>query len=122
MAKLILIIDDAVTVRNLANYALTRANYKVIEAEDGQKALEKLAKNKVDMIISDYNMPVMDGLQMVSNIKQDPKLKSIPIFMLTSEATPDLLKQGKELGITGWILKPFVPDKLIEAVKIVLKD
>ena len=122
MSKLILIVDDALTVRNLAKYALTKENFKVIEAEDGLKGLEALKNNTVDLIITDFNMPHMNGLEMAQAIKKIPELKHIPIFMLTTEATPESVREGRTIGVTGWILKPFVPDKLIEAVKKVFRE
>lgn len=122
MAKLILVVDDAITVRNLAQFALTKGGYQVIEAEDGIKGLAAAKANKVDLIISDLNMPNMNGMDMVRGIKADPKIKDIPIFMLTTEASPESAQQGKELGVTAWIVKPFVPDKLLAAVNKILKD
>lgn len=121
MAKVILVVDDALTVRNLAQFALTKGGYVVMEAEDGIKGLETLKANKIDLIISDINMPNMNGMDMVRNIKADANLKNIPIFMLTTEASAEIAQQGKELGVTAWIVKPFVSDKLVAAVNKVLK-
>ena len=122
MAKTILVVDDALTVRNLAQFALTKGGYVVIEAEDGITGLAAAKGNKIDLIISDINMPNMNGLDMVRGIKADPKIKDIPIFMLTTEASMTSAQEGKELGVTAWIVKPFVPDKLLAAVNKILKD
>ncbi len=122
MGKVILVVDDALTVRNLAQFALSKGGYQVIEAEDGIKGLAAAKGNKIDLIISDINMPNMNGLDMVRGIKADPKIKDIPIFMLTTEASSASAQEGKELGVTAWIVKPFVPDKLLAAVNKILKD
>ncbi len=120
MGKTILVVDDALTVRNLAKFALTKGGYTIIEAEDGVAGLAASKNGTIDLIISDLNMPNMNGLDMVKNIKADPNTKSIPIFMLTTEASSEIAQKGKELGVMAWIVKPFVPDKLLAAVERVL--
>ncbi|BBH53643.1 MULTISPECIES: response regulator [Fluviispira] len=121
MAKTILIVDDALTVRNLAKYALSKGGYNILEAEDGSVGLAVTRSNTVDLIISDLNMPKMNGLEMAKAIKSDPKTQNIPIFMLSTVASQEVAQQGKEIGIMVWIVKPFVPDKLLAAVKKVLE-
>ncbi len=120
MSKKILVVDDAMTVRNLAKFALGKAGYTIVEAEDGAIGLAKAKAEKPDLIISDLNMPNMNGLEMARAIKGDESTKAIPIFMLTTEASADIAKEGKEIGIMAWIVKPFVPEKLLAAVQKVL--
>jgi two-component system, chemotaxis family, chemotaxis protein CheY len=120
MAKTILVVDDAMTVRNLAKFALSKGGYTIIEAEDGQKGWEAIQANTVDLVISDLNMPNMNGLEMSKKIKTDDRFKAVPIFMLTTEASQEVALQGKEIGIMAWIVKPFVPEKLLGAVQKVI--
>ncbi len=121
MRKCILVVDDTNTVRSLARFALCKAGYEILEAEDGLKGLEVLKKNVVHLILLDLNMPNMGGFEMVEKIKMDIELKNIPIFMLTADHSPECVQQGKQLGVMAWIIKPFVPDKLVDAVNKVLK-
>lgn len=120
MPKTILIVDDAMTVRNLAKFALAKGGYNIIEAEDGIQGLKQLETNTVDLVISDLNMPNMNGLEMSRAIKTNNATKAIPIFMLTTEASQEVAVQGKEIGIMAWIVKPFVPEKLLGAVQKVI--
>jgi two-component system chemotaxis response regulator CheY len=122
MSKTILVVDDAMTIRNLAKLALGKSGYNILEAEDGVQGLAKLKSEKVDLIISDLNMPNMNGLEMAQAVKSDAAYKDIPIFMLTTEASQDIALKGKEIGIMAWIVKPFVPEKLLAAVKKVIGD
>lgn len=121
MGKTILVVDDALTIRNLAKYALTKGGFTILEAEDGSVGLAVARANAIDLIISDLKMPKMDGMEFAKAIKSDPKTKDIPFFMLSTEASQELAKQGKEIGIMAWIVKPFVPDKLLLAVKKALE-
>ena len=120
MAKTILVVDDAMTVRNLAKFALSKGGYTIIEAEDGVKGWEAIQANAVDLVISDLNMPNMNGLEMSAKIKSDDRFKATPIFMLTTEASQEVALKGKEIGIMAWIVKPFVPEKLLGAVQKVI--
>lgn len=120
MTKTILIVDDAQTIRHLTRFALSKGGYNIIEAEDGVQGLKMLEKSSVDLIISDLNMPNMNGLEMCRNIKANERWKNIPIFMLTTESSQEVALQGKEIGIMAWIVKPFVPDKLLAAVQRVV--
>jgi two-component system, chemotaxis family, chemotaxis protein CheY len=120
MAKTILVVDDAMTVRNLAKFALSKGGYTIIEAEDGQKGWDAVQANQVDLVISDLNMPNMNGLEMCKLIKGDARFKALPLFMLTTEASQEVALQGKEIGIMAWIVKPFVPEKLLGAVQKVI--
>ncbi len=120
MPKNVLVVDDAMTIRNLAKFALTKGGYNILEAEDGVKGLEMVGKNQVDLVITDLNMPNMNGLEMAKSIKGNAATKAIPIFMLTTEASQELALQGKEIGVMAWIVKPFVPEKLLAAVQKVI--
>ncbi len=93
----------------------------MIEAEDGQDALDKLASAGIDMLITDLNMPRMDGLELIKQVRAMPQFKFIPIIMLTTESQADMKQKGKAAGATGWIVKPFKPEQLVAVVKKVLR-
>ncbi len=116
MPKRILTVDDSKTMRDMVSFTLKGAGFEVVEAEDGVKALALLEKTKVDAIITDVNMPNMDGVTLVKRLRELPKFKSIPILMLTTESGDDKKQQGRAAGATGWVVKPFVPEKLLQAV------
>lgn len=120
MGKTILIVDDAQTIRHLARFALSKGGYSVVEAEDGVQGLKALENNAVDLIITDLNMPNMNGLDMCKAVKSNDRTKNIPIFMLTTESSQDIAQQGKEIGVMAWIVKPFIPEKLLSAVQKVV--
>ena len=120
MAKTILIVDDSVSFRQVVSLALSGAGYDVIQACDGKDALSKLDGRKLNLIVSDVNMPVMDGLSFVRAAKQLPAYKFTPIIMLTTEAGEDKKAEGKAAGATGWLVKPFDPDQLVATVQKVL--
>jgi two-component system chemotaxis response regulator CheY len=117
MGKKILIVDDSRTIRQQVSFTLTKGGFVVVEAEDGKDGIVKLSQNDdVAMIISDVNMPNMNGLEMVEAIKADAKHKALPIVMLTTEGSGELIERAKAAGARGWIVKPFKPDQLIAAV------
>lgn len=116
MAKTILIVDDSASLRQVVAIALKGAGYDVIEGSDGNDGLSKLDGKKVHLIISDVNMPGMDGLTMVTEIKKMPNYKFTPIIMLTTEAGADLKQKGKDAGVKAWVVKPFKPDQMLNAV------
>ena len=121
MAK-ILIVDDSESQRTRLKTDLESGKHLVVEACDGHDGLEKLSQNPdVALIICDVNMPGMDGLTMCSKIHQLEKFSTLPIFMLTSEATAELKKTAKEYGVRAWITKPYVAIKLLEALEKVIK-
>ena len=122
MAKTILIVDDSSSLRTVVNMALARAGYDVLEAGDGNEALAKLAScPKVHLIISDVNMPNMDGITFVTQVKQHPRHKFTPIIMLTTEDQAAKKEQGRVAGAKAWMVKPFNPPQLLDAVsKLVL--
>lgn len=117
MGKKILIVDDSRTIRQQVSFTLTKGGYQVVEAEDGLQGIEKLKENAdVAMVISDVNMPNMDGLEMLETIAKDGSMPKVPIIMLTTEGSGDLINRAKAAGAKGWLVKPFEPDQLIAAV------
>lgn len=116
MAKTIMIVDDSSSVRDVVSIALKGAGYDVIEASDGKDALAKLNGQKVHLIVSDVNMPNMDGISLVKEVKQHPQYKFIPIMMLTTESQDAKKEEGKEAGAKAWLVKPFQPPALLSAV------
>ena len=117
MAKTILIVDDSSSLRTVVRIALTRAGYEVLEAADGVLALKALdAAAKVNLIVCDVNMPNMDGITFVTQVKQHSKHKFIPVVMLTTEGQEDKKNQGRLAGAKAWIVKPFNPPQLLDAV------
>jgi len=121
MAKTILVVDDSASVRTVVATALKGAGYNVIQAGDGKEALSKMTGDKIHMIISDVNMPNMDGITLVKEVKKLPAYKFTPICMLTTESEAGKMAEGKAAGAKAWIVKPFQPPKLLAAVeKLVL--
>ncbi len=120
MAKKILVVDDSKTMRDMVSFTLKGAAYDVLEAEDGKRAIEKLGAAKVDCIITDLNMPVMDGLTMIRELRARPGNSGVPILFLTTESDAEIKAQAKAAGATGWLTKPFVPEQLVTIVKKVL--
>ena len=121
MAKTIMVVDDSISVRQVVGMALENAGYEVIEAEDGLDALKKLTGTKIHLIISDVNMPNMNGIEFVKAAKQLPAYKFTPIIMLTSESGEDKKVQGQAAGAKAWVVKPFQPAQLLNAVsKLIL--
>ncbi len=121
MAKTILVVDDSASLRQVVSIALKGGGYDVIEACDGKDALAKLAGRKVNLIISDVNMPVMDGISFVKEVKQSPTHKFTPIIMLTTESQEAKKQEGQAAGAKAWVVKPFKPEQMLAAVsKLVL--
>jgi two-component system chemotaxis response regulator CheY len=121
MAKKILIVDDSSSVRTIARTALREQGYEVIEAGNGREALDKLAAERVHLVVSDVNMPVMDGISFLKELKSHPTSKFVPVIMLTTEAGQDKKQEGRAAGAKAWIVKPFQPATLVDAVaKLVL--
>ncbi len=121
MSKTILIVDDSASLRQVVNIVLTRAGYHVLEAEDGKKALDHLNGQKIHLIVSDVNMPVMDGISFVKEVKKMPSYKFTPIIMLTTEDQEEKKREGQLAGAKAWIVKPFQPEQMLQAVsKLIL--
>ena len=120
MAKTILIVDDSKAIRQSISFVLEQNEYQVIEAEDGLDALEKLEGESADLIITDINMPNMNGIELIGEVRAQDGYKFVPILVLTTESQTSVMDQGKAAGATGWIVKPFSTDKLLAAVRKVL--
>ena len=120
MVKVIMTADDSASVRQMVGFTLKEAGYDVMEAVDGRDALEKLEGSEVNMLITDLNMPNMDGIELIRETRAKPQFKFIPIIMLTTESQELKKQEGKAAGATGWIVKPFKPDQLVAVVKKVL--
>lgn len=119
--KTVLIVDDSSVVRMSLNYFLKENEYNVVEAVDGKDGLVKAAESKPDLIISDINMPNMNGIEMIQKLREQPQTKYVPILVLTTESAREMLDQGKKAGATGWIVKPFTNESLLATIKKVLQ-
>ncbi|MGA2182242.1 MAG: response regulator [Bryobacteraceae bacterium] len=119
MARVILTVDDSASVRQMVGFALSDAGYTVIEAVDGKDALAKLT-TPVNLVITDLNMPNLDGIGLIRSIRANPSCKGIPIIMLTTESQEARKLEGRAAGATGWIVKPFATQQLLAVVKRVL--
>ena len=115
--KLILTVDDSATIRELLLSELSCLGYRVTQAEDGIDGLEMLSVEQPDLIITDITMPRMDGIRFIQNVRGDERYKATPILVLTTESDPDIKDRAKRAGATGWIVKPFDPRKLAEAIR-----
>lgn len=120
MSKTIMTVDDSASVRQMVSLTLKDAGYTVIEACDGQDALAKLS-GPVDLIITDLNMPNMDGISLIRNVRALAQYKFVPIVMLTTESQASKKEEGKSAGATGWIVKPFKPEQLLAVAKKLLR-
>lgn len=118
--KKILAVDDSVSIRKSISFILGQEGYEVVEAEDGVDALKKAGSEKFGLIISDINMPNMDGIELIKQLRNDANYKFTPIIVLTTENQDSKMQEGKAAGATGWIVKPFSSDKLIAVVKKIL--
>src|SRR5581483_12416192 len=116
MAKRILIVDDSTSVRTVCGIALREAGYEVIEASNGQEGLTRLTGERIHLIISDVNMPVLDGIGFLKEVKRHPSYKFTPVIMLTTESGEDKKQEGRAAGAKAWITKPFQPQLLVDAV------
>ncbi|MEY4863286.1 MAG: hypothetical protein RLZ51_1381 [Pseudomonadota bacterium] len=116
MKKTILIVDDSSSLRQVVSLALTRAGYDVLEGSDGEDALTKLDGRKIHLIVSDVNMPRMDGISFLKQVKAHPSYKFTPVIMLTTEAGDTKKQAGREAGAKAWVVKPFNPPVLLDAV------
>jgi two-component system chemotaxis response regulator CheY len=121
MPKKVLIVDDSLTMRQLVKMTLTRSGYDVVEAEDGQKGLQKASLQAFDLVLSDINMPIMTGLDMLRGLRKLPAYKFTPIVLITTESQLEKKQEGKAAGATGWIVKPFEQEQLLAVVTKVLR-
>jgi two-component system chemotaxis response regulator CheY len=120
MTASILTVDDSASLRMAIRIALTGAGYAVTEAGDGVEGLAKAAETRFDLIVTDLNMPNMDGLTMIRELRKQPEQAGVPILFLTTESDGDVKAQAKAAGATGWLVKPFVPEQLVKTARKVL--
>ena len=117
----ILAVHDSPSMRKMVSFTLSSAGFKVVEAVDGVDALEKAQAQNIDLVLADQNMPRLDGIGLTRKLRENPKFKGTPILILTTESS-DLMKQaGRAAGATGWLVKPFDPNRLIEVIQKVLR-
>jgi two-component system chemotaxis response regulator CheY len=117
MSRTILTVDDSPSIRQTVKLTLGAAGYTVIEAASGKAALDACGRVAIDAVITDLNMPEMDGISLIRQLRTLPKFKFTPILMLTTESQQETKMKGKAAGATGWIVKPFTPDQLVSVVK-----
>ncbi|MBL4940265.1 MAG: response regulator [Colwellia sp.] len=117
----VLVVDDSNSIRDMVSFTLKSAGYQTVEAKDGQEGLSKAQSGSFDLVISDVNMPIMDGITLCSELRKLSNFKFTPILMLTTESSTDMKMRGKAAGATGWLVKPFNPDKLLATIKRVVR-
>ena len=117
MAKTVLTIDDSKAIRDMVSFTLSGVGYRVIEAENGLEGLAKLKSEPVSLVVVDLNMPVMNGFDFIRNARKDPRASGVPILMLTTETKPEAKSEGKALGATGWLNKPFDAAMLVAVAR-----
>ena len=119
MSRRILVVDDSPTLRRLAANTLRAAGYDVIEAEHGQEGLDRLQQqvSEIHAVVTDLNMPVMDGLTLTERVRTNPATSAMPVLMVTTESSPEMREKGRAAGATGWITKPYNPKKLVSSVR-----
>ena len=120
MAKTILAVDDSGSLRQMLVFTLKAAGYQVVEAVDGRDGLEKAKQKHFDLVLTDQNMPNMDGLTLIRSLRALPSYARVPILMLTTESSDEMKAKGRGAGATGWLVKPFDPNRLTEVVNKVL--
>ena len=121
MTRIIMTVDDSASMRQMVSFTLRKADYQVVEAVDGQDAVNKLEQYKLDMLITDLNMPNMDGIELIKKVRIHPHYQYIPIIIVTTESQTIKKLEGKAAGATGWIVKPFKPEQLLTVIKRVLR-
>ncbi|OFX75680.1 MAG: two-component system response regulator [Bacteroidetes bacterium GWE2_29_8] len=121
MGKTILIVDDSESIREVVSFTLEGAGHSVLKGVDGQDALKLLDGKDIDLIITDLHMPIMDGISLIREVRQKEQYKFVPILFLTTESQTEKKMEAKEAGATGWIVKPFVPEKLLAAINKVVR-
>lgn len=120
MQKTILTVDDSRSLRQMVSFSLKAAGFCVVEAEDGQEGLEKATAGRYDLVLTDQNMPRMDGLTLIKALRSTSQYQRVPILMLTTESSDEMKSKGRAVGATGWLVKPFDPIKLVAVVNKVL--
>lgn len=119
MGKRVMTVDDSATVRQVLQMTLEGAGYEVLAAVDGADALDKLSDASIDMLVTDLNMPNVDGINLIRQVRQKPGNRFMPIIMLTTVSHPEMKSAGKTAGASGWITKPFRPEQLLAVVRMV---
>ncbi|MEJ7138161.1 response regulator [Amphibiibacter pelophylacis] len=117
----ILAVDDSASMRQMVSFTLKNAGYDVTQAVDGQEAYEKASQQDFDLVLTDQNMPRLDGIGLTKKLREHPKFKATPILILTTESGDQMKQAGKAAGATGWLVKPFDPAKLIDVIGRVLR-
>jgi len=116
----ILAVDDSASMRQMVSFTLKSAGYQVVEAVDGQDAWEKSVGRDFDLVLTDQNMPRLDGIGLTKKLRENPKFRATPILILTTESSEQMKQAGRSAGATGWLVKPFDPTKLIEVIRKVI--
>ena len=116
----ILAVDDSPSMRKMVSFTLTGAGYHVVEAFDGQDAYEKAQSHEIDLVLVDQNMPRLDGIGLTRKLREHPKYQTVPILILTTESSDQMKQAGRAAGATGWLVKPFDPNRLIEVIRKVM--
>ncbi|BBL22994.1 MULTISPECIES: response regulator [Comamonas] len=117
----ILAVDDSPSMRKMVSFTLSGAGYKVVEAVDGMDALEKAEAQQIDLVLADQNMPRLDGIGLTKKLREHPRFKNTPILILTTESSDQMKQAGRAAGATGWLVKPFDPNRLIEVIQKVIR-
>jgi len=117
----VLVVDDSNSIRDMVSFTLKSAGFQTVEAKDGLEGLSKAQAGNFDLVISDVNMPNMDGIELCTELRKLANFKFTPILMLTTESSTDMKMRGKTAGATGWLVKPFNPDKLLATIKRVVR-
>jgi len=120
MPRTVLVVDDSVTIRQMVSFTLKEAGFTVLEAIDGQDALQRLGSGRVDLVVTDLNMPRMDGITLIRALRGRSTTRSTPVLMLTTESQESKRQEGRAAGATAWIVKPFHPDRLLQVIAKVL--
>ncbi|HWI13292.1 MAG TPA: response regulator [Burkholderiales bacterium] len=118
--KTILTVDDSASIRQMISFTLKGAGYDVVEASDGEEAYAKAKRNAVNLVLTDHNMPKMDGLTLIKSLRGLEQYKTVPLLVVTTESSDAMKEQGRAAGASGWLVKPFDPRRLLEVVKKVI--
>jgi two-component system, chemotaxis family, chemotaxis protein CheY len=121
VSKAVLVVDDSTSIRQMVAFTLQKAGFTVIEGAEGRDALARVQGHVVSLVITDLNMPVMDGMTLIRELRAKPEFKFTPILMLTTESQQGKKLEGKAAGATGWIVKPFEPEQLLQVVNKVVR-
>jgi two-component system, chemotaxis family, chemotaxis protein CheY len=121
VSKSVLVVDDSTSMRQMVSFILRNAGFDVIEGSDGRDALSRIQGKSVSLVLTDLNMPVMDGMTLIRELRAKPEFKFTPILMLTTESQQEKKLEGKAAGATGWIVKPFQPEQLLQVIGKVIR-